>query len=171
MHKVASQASAQRAVVDSPFAAGQKNIWTQILDQNKKVAKERGGARANPLFVEPATSAFEGPSDFFFSTPGQGVLPTLPLYNPLLLRPILGTLVLYFFFFFFLVHVSSPPPDNRLRQPLPTRFFFSETDQGRPDAVLFVVGSKGAGKTTLVSRFLYPDKARTGGQKVTPKLI
>ena len=47
MHKVAGQASAQRAVVDSPFAAGQRNIWTQIIDQNKKEAKEKGGARAS----------------------------------------------------------------------------------------------------------------------------
>ena len=44
MNKAVAQASAQRAVVDSPFAAGQKNIWTQIMDQNKKEAKERGGA-------------------------------------------------------------------------------------------------------------------------------
>eukprot|EP00227_Mantoniella_beaufortii_P016060 CAMPEP_0197596268 /NCGR_PEP_ID=MMETSP1326-20131121/24667_1 /TAXON_ID=1155430 /ORGANISM="Genus nov. species nov., Strain RCC2288" /LENGTH=307 /DNA_ID=CAMNT_0043162735 /DNA_START=165 /DNA_END=1085 /DNA_ORIENTATION=+ len=74
MHKVAASAATQRAVVDSPFAAGQKNIWTQILDQNKEAAKKSG-------------------------------------------------------------------------------------DAGRPDAVLFVVGSRGSGKTTLVSRFLYPDKA------------
>ncbi len=34
-------------------------------------------------------------------------------------------------------------------------------DAGRPDAVLFVVGSKGCGKTTLVNRLLYPDKTET----------
>ena len=31
-------------------------------------------------------------------------------------------------------------------------------DSGRPDGVLFVVGSRGCGKTTLVNRLLYPDK-------------
>mmetsp|Transcript_4581 Transcript_4581/g.11313 ORF Transcript_4581/g.11313 Transcript_4581/m.11313 type:complete len:434 (-) Transcript_4581:147-1448(-) len=67
----------QRTVVDSPFAAGQKNIWTDIIDKNKVEAKAEAKEKG---------------------------------------------------------------------------------DQGRPDAVLFVVGAKGAGKTTLVSRFLYPDK-------------
>ena len=56
-----------------PFGAGQNNIWTDIIDHNKREAKEKG-------------------------------------------------------------------------------------DSGRPDAVLFVVGSKGSGKTTAVQRFLYPDK-------------
>ena len=56
-----------------PFGAGQSNIWTDIIDHNKREAKEKG-------------------------------------------------------------------------------------DSGRPDAVLFVVGSKGSGKTTAVQRFLYPDK-------------
>jgi len=47
----------------------------------------------------------------------------------------------------------------RALPPIRTR----TADQGRPDAVLFVVGAKGAGKTTLVSRFLYPDKAGRRG--------
>lgn len=54
MHKLVGAASAQRAVVDSPFAAGQKNIWTQIMDANKKEAKEKGGARREGAVVPPS---------------------------------------------------------------------------------------------------------------------
>lgn len=69
----AKSSSASRSAADTPFGAGQSNIWTDIIDHNKREAKEKG-------------------------------------------------------------------------------------DSGRPDAVLFVVGSKGSGKTTAVQRFLYPDK-------------
>ena len=41
-------------------------------------------------------------------------------------------------------------------------------DAGRPDAVLFVLGAKGAGKTTLVQRFLYPDRADAAAQPPRP---
>lgn len=69
----AKSSAASRSAADTPFGAGQNNIWTDIIDHNKREAKEKG-------------------------------------------------------------------------------------DSGRPDAVLFVVGSKGSGKTTAVQRFLYPDK-------------
>jgi|AntAceMinimDraft_1070359.scaffolds.fasta_scaffold14717_2 hypothetical protein len=46
----------QRTVVDSPFAAGQKNIWTDIIDKNKveakAEAKEKGGAHAQRTLVK-----------------------------------------------------------------------------------------------------------------------
>ncbi|ACO67739.1 cytoplasmic dynein 2 light intermediate chain 1 [Micromonas commoda] len=67
-----ASSSASRAP-STPFDAGQKNVWTDVIDHNKSVAKQRG-------------------------------------------------------------------------------------DSGRPDGVLFVVGSRGCGKTTLVNRLLYPDK-------------
>ena len=66
-------ASAASRAPSTPFDAGQKNVWTDVIDHNKSVAKQRG-------------------------------------------------------------------------------------DSGRPDGVLFVVGSRGCGKTTLVNRLLYPDK-------------
>lgn len=73
MLKLVGQATAERAVTNSPFAAGNKNLWTQIIEHNKAEAKKSG-------------------------------------------------------------------------------------DSGRPDAAVFFVGSRGSGKTTLVNRFLYPDK-------------
>ena len=74
LSKVVDKAVTNRAVVDSPFAPGQDTLWTRVIAQNKKDAKDRGDASA------------------------------------------------------------------------------------RPDAACFVVGAARSGKSTLVSRFLFPDK-------------